>query len=140
MLWRGVAMLRRRAFALIAVLVAPGLLAAAKEEKKPAAAGSSTYVALNTLTATIRRSNGRRGVLTVQASLDVPDAKLRAKAESILPRIRAALVQTLQTYASGMTPGLPPNGDVLAGALQRETDRVLGAKGAKILIGTMLIN
>ena len=140
MLWRGVAMLRRRAFALIAVLAAPGLLAAAKDEKKPAAPGSSTYVALNTLTATIRRSNGRRGVLTVQASLDVPDAKLRAKAESILPRIRAALVQTLQTYASGMTPGLPPNGDVLAGALQREIDRVLGAKGAKVLIGTMLIN
>ena len=140
MMWRGVAMLRRRALALIAAFAAPGLPAAAKDEKKPPAPGASTYVALDTLTATIRRGNGRRGVLTVQASLDVPDARLRARAESVVPRIRAALVQTLQTYASGMTPGLPPNGDVLGGALQRETDRVLGQRGAKVLIGTMLIN
>ena len=74
------------------------------------------------------------------AGLDVPDAKLRAKVESVLPRVRAALVQTVQTYATGMTPGAPPNGDALSQALQRETDRVLGQKGAKVLLGTMLIN
>jgi hypothetical protein len=134
-------MFHRRAFILLAALGAPGLAAAeSKEDKKSSLPGATTYVAISTLAATIRRANGRRGVLTVQATLDVPDAKLRAKAESILPRIRAALVQTLQTYASGMTPGLPPNGDVLSSALQRETDRVLGQKGAKVLLGTMLIN
>ena len=138
MLWRGVAMQRRHAIALFAVLASPGLLAAGAKEEKPAASGS--YVILNSLNATIRRSNGRRGVLTVQAGLDVPDAKLRTKVESVLPRVRAALVQTVQTYATGMTPGAPPNGDALSQALQRETDRVIGQKGAKVLLGTMLIN
>ncbi len=131
-------MQRRHVIALFAAFAAPGLLAAGAKEEKPAS--SSSYIALNTLTATIRRLNGRRGILTVQAGLDVPDAKLRAKVESVLPRVRAALVQTVQTYATGMTPGAPPNGDALAHALQRETDRTVGQKGAKVLLGTMLIN
>ncbi|HEY9234904.1 MULTISPECIES: hypothetical protein [Phenylobacterium] len=129
---------RRTAIALFAVLAAPGLLGAGKKDEKPT--GSSAYIALNTLTATIQRTNGRRGVLTVQAGLDVPDARLRAKVESVLPRVRAVMVQTLQTYATGMSPGAPPNGDLLSQALQRETDRILGQKGAKVLLGTMLIN
>lgn len=138
MMWRGVAMQRRHAIALLAAFAAPALMGAGAKEEKPAS--SASYVSLNTLAATVRRQNGRRGVLTVQAGLDVPDAKLRARVESLLPRIRAALVQTLQTYATGMTPGVPPNGDALSLTLQRETDRTVGQKGAKVLLGTMLIN
>ena len=140
MMWRGVAMDRRRLLSLFAVLAAPGLTAAApkKDDKKKTVAG--TYVEINTLTASIMRSSGRRGVLTVQMILDVPDAKLRAKAESVVPRLRAAFVQTLQTYASGMTPATPPNPDILGPALQRDADRILGQKGAKVMLGTMLIH
>ncbi|CAN7592462.1 hypothetical protein LJR164_004315 [Phenylobacterium sp. LjRoot164] len=140
MMWRGVAMDRRRLLSLAAVLAAPGLMAAApkKDDKKKTVSG--TYVEINTLTASVMRPSGRRGVMTVQTILDVPDAKLRAKAESVVPRIRAAFVQTLQIYASGMTPATPPNPDVLGPALQRDADRILGQKGAKVLLGTMLIN
>ncbi len=140
MMWRDAAMDRRRLLSLVAVLAAPALMAAApkKDEKKKTTVG--TYVEIQTLTATVMRPSGRRGVLTVQTVLDVPDAKLRAKAESVVPRLRAAFVQTLQTYASGMTPAMPPNPDVLGQALQRDADRVLGQKGAKLLLGTMLIN
>lgn len=140
MMWRGVAMDRRRLLTFAAVLAAPALMAAApkKDEKKKTTVG--TYVEIQTLTATVMRPSGRRGVLTVQTVLDVPDAKLRAKAETVVPRIRAAFVQTLQTYASGMTPSMPPNPDVLGQALQRDADRVLGQKGARLLLGTMLIN
>ena len=137
MMWRGVAMDRRRLLAL--VLAVPLLTAAApkKDEKKT---GVGTYVEIHTLAASVMRPSGRRGVLTVQTILDVPDAKLRAKAEQVVPRIRAAFVQTLQTYASGMTPATPPNPDVLGQALQRDADRILGQKGARVLLGTMLIN
>ena len=140
MMWRGVAMDRRRLLAFAAVLAAPGLTAAApkKDDKKKTTVG--TYVEINTLTASVMRPSGRRGVMTVQTILDVPDAKLRAKAESVVPRIRAAFVQTLQTYASGMTPATPPNPDILGPALQRDVDRILGQKGARVLLGTMLIN
>ena len=126
------------------MLAAPLLTAAApkkdeqkKDEKKT---GVGTYVEIHTLAASVMRPSGRRGVLTVQTILDVPDAKLRAKAEQVVPRIRAAFVQTLQTYASGMTPATPPNPDVLGQALQRDADRILGQKGARVLLGTMLIN
>ena len=130
---------RRRLLALAAALVSPGLMAAApkKEEKK---GGSGAYVEIHALAATVTRANGRRGVLTVEVGLDVPDAKLREKAELNLPRLRAAFVQTLQIYAAGMTPSLPPNPDVLGAAMQRDADRILRQKGAKLLLGTMLIN
>ena len=132
---------RRRLLALAVALASPGLMAsgaAKKDEKKKS--GGTSYIQFQALAATITRPNGRRGVLTVEVGLDVPDAKLRKAAELQLPRLRAAFVQTLQTYAAGMTPALPPNPDVLGAAMQRDADRILGRKGAKLLLGTMLIN
>jgi hypothetical protein len=132
-------MKRRRLLALAAVVAAlPGLALAATDEKKKG--GGLTFIQINTLTATIMRPDGRRGVLTVESGIDVPDEKLRDKANLFAPRLRAAFVQTLQIYASGMSPAAPPNADLLAQSLQRDTDRVLGQKGAKLLLGTMLIN
>ncbi len=140
MMWRGVAMDRRRLLALTAlVAVSPGLTAAAPQGEKKKGGGAS-FLQINTLTASIMRANGRRGVLTVESGLDIPDAKLRAKADSVLPRIRAAFVQSLQIYASGITPGGVPNAEILARRLQREADRVLGRPGARVLIGTLLVN
>ncbi len=141
MMWRGVAMDRRRLLALTALVAAsPGLMAAApaKDEKKKAGGGS--FLQITTLTASVMRANGRRGVLTVESGLDIPDEKLRAKADSVLPRIRAAFVQSLQIYASGIAPGSIPNAEILTQRMQRETDRVLGQRGARVLIGTLLVN
>lgn len=125
------------ALALIAAL-APGAADAAGTEKKKG--GGLTFIQLNTLTSTVIRPDGRRGVLTVETGIDVPDEKLRARAEMLTPRLRAAYVQSLQIYASGMNPTSAPNADQLAIQLQRETDRVLGQKGARLLLGTMLMN
>jgi len=79
-------------------------------------------------------------VLTVETGLDVPDKTLRARAEASAPRMRAAFVQIVQTYAAGLAPGAPPNADFLAGELQREADRVLGKPGARLLLGSILAN
>lgn len=130
---------RRRLIAFAVALASPGLMASAKKEEKKKSGGTS-YVQFQALAATITRPNGRRGVLTVEVGLDVPNAKLREKAELNLPRLRAAFVQTLQIYATGMTPSMPPNPDVLGTTMQRDTDRILGQPGAKLLLGTMLIN
>lgn len=139
MMWRAVAMNRRLLLALplIAVL-APGVALASGPEKKKG--GGVSFIQINTLTSTVIRPDGRRGVLTVETGIDVPDEKLRARAELLLPRLRAAYVQALQTYASGVNPTAPPNADLLARELQRETDRVIGQKGARLLLGTMLMN
>ncbi|MES2894907.1 MAG: Tat pathway signal protein [Pseudomonadota bacterium] len=125
------------ALALIAALAPGAALASGPEKKK---GGGLTFIQLNTLTSTVIRPDGRRGVLTVETGIDVPDEKLRAKAEMLVPRLRAAYVQSLQIYASGMNPNSAPNADQLAIQLQRETDRVMGQKGARLLLGTMLMN
>jgi hypothetical protein len=130
---------RRRVFALAAVLTAvPTLAAAAAADPKKK--GGATFVPIETLTATITRPDGRRGVLTLDVGLDIPDAKLRQEAELVTPRLRAAFVQVLQTYAAGISPTAPPNADFIARELQREADRVLGRSGGRLLLGTMLIN
>lgn len=115
---------------------------AAMASSAPEGAGAtvSTYIPLPTLTASLVRGNGRRGVLTVQAGLDVPDARLRERAAASQPRLRDAYVNVLSAYASSM-PGLgPPDPDAIASGLQRATDQVLARPGARLLLGTIMVN
>ena len=133
-------MIRRRLLALILASLAggPALASGGGAEKKKG--GGPSYIQLPVTTASVRRGDGRRGVLTVESGLDIPDEKLRGHAQLSQPRLQAGYVQALQIYASGLTPGAPPNPDHLARELQRETDRVLGRAGARLLIGNILIN
>lgn len=131
---------RRNVLALIAALAlaAPVLAHAQGAEKKKG--GGISYIQFPTLTATVFRADGRRGVLTVEAGVDVPDASLRAKVNLYEPRLRAAYVQLLQDYVYSLGPGAPPNPDYLEQILQRQTDQLMGRPGARLLLGTMLIN
>jgi len=123
----------------LALAALPALAHAESGEKKKKSGGTS-YLPLETVTATLVRSDGHRGVLTVEVGLDVPDGALRAKAEKILPRIRAAYVQSVQIYAAGLPGATAPNADYIARELQRQTDISMGGPGAKLLLGTILVN
>jgi hypothetical protein len=133
--------MRRRSLLVLlaAAAAAPPALAVGAEDKKKKAGGAS-YLPIDTLTATTNRPGGRRGVLTVECGLDVPDAGLRARAQASMPRLRAAYVQTVQIYAAGLPAGAAPNADFLAMALQRQTDAALGRPGARLLLGAILVN
>src|SRR5690348_2060615 len=62
------AMNRRRLLLALALLAAPdGALA---EERKKG--GGETFIQIQTLTATVIRPDGRRGVMTVESGVDVP--------------------------------------------------------------------
>ena len=130
--------MRRRALLALITLAAALPLAAWSEEKKKA--GGASYIQINTLTGTTDKGGGRRGVLTVECGLDVPDGDLRERANQSLPRLRAAYVQVVRTYAAGLPSGAPPNVDVIGQALQRQTDLVLGRPGARLLLGAVLVN
>ncbi|HEX2559768.1 Tat pathway signal protein [Phenylobacterium sp.] len=121
-----------------AMALAPGARAASNREKK--VVGGLSYVQLPAVTSSVLLPNGRRGVLTVEAGLDIPDVRLRERAEASQPRLRAAFAQRLQTYATGLPPGAPPNAETLSREMQRETDRVLGRTGARLLLGTVMVN
>ena len=129
--------LRVFAAAVLSLALATGEAAAAAEKKK---GGGSSYVQLETAAAMVVRSDGRRGVLTVESGVDVKDPSLRARAEALKPRLRDAYVAAIQSHARGLAAGAPPHADRLSADLQRETDRVLGKPGAKLLLGSLILN
>lgn len=133
---------RRQIFALLffAALAGPGDALAGEAVATKKKGGGLSYLQLETLTATVMRATGRRGVLTVEAGVDIPESGLRARATLAQPRLRAAYVERLQIYAAGLADGAPPDPDYVARILQQETDRVLGQPGAKFLVGTILVN
>jgi len=131
------AMRRRALIALIALAALPAPGQAAEEKKKT---GGPNYIALNTLTGTTNKAGGRRGVLTVDCGLEVPDPKLRDYAEKSLPRLREAYVQVVETYAAGLPSGSEPNADFIARELQRQTDMILKRPGARLLVGAIVAN
>jgi len=130
---------RRRLLLAALALAAPAAVRAESGEKKKKSGGTS-YIQMETVTATLIRSDGRRGVLTVETGLDVPDPALHNKALQLLPRIRAAYVQSVQIYASGLPSATAPNADYIARELQRQTNLVMGGTGARLLLGTILVN
>jgi len=131
---------RRRLLMLAALPALLGPAAALAESPEKKKGGGISYIQLPTLTATVFRSDGHRGVLTLDAGVDVPDAGLRGRVNLNLPRLRAAYVELLQAYVYSLGPGTPPNPDYLSTALQRQTDRVMGQPGARVLLGAMLVN
>jgi hypothetical protein len=132
----------RRRFLSIAplagLLASPVVAHAAGAEKKKSGGGS--YVPVQTLLGTTMRGMGRRGVMSVDCGLDVPDEALRTRAEQSVPRLRAAYLQIVQGYASGLAPGALPNADYIAQSLQRQTDAILGRPGARVLLGAIIVN
>ena len=131
-------MKRRLLLALAVLLTLLPAVAVAGEDKKKT--GGESYIQINTLTAYTLRPGARRGVMTVDCGLDVPDSGLRAKVELVLPRLRAAYVQQVQIYAGGLPNGAPPSPSFIARNLQRATDEVLGKPGARVLMGAVLVN
>ena len=121
----------------LALALAASGPATAAEKKK---GGGSSFVQLDTAAVMVMRPDGGRGILTVESGVDVKDTALRDRATALKPRLRDAFVAAIQTHAQGLGPGAPPQADRLATELQRETDRVLGKPGAKVLLGSLILN
>lgn len=133
---------RRQLLAVLATgaAAAPAVAFSADKGDEKKKGGGFTFIQIKTLAATITRRQGGRGVVTVETGLDIPDNALRERAELSMPRIRAAYNALLLQYVGGLPPGTPVNADYLAQALQRQTDTVLGKRGARLLIGSILMN
>jgi hypothetical protein len=100
----------------------------------------ATYVPFSGLATTVVRMDGGRGVMTVDAGIDIPDAKLHVVADKVMPRLYDAFTQVLQGYAAALLPGHVPDVDYLGHQLQMATDRVLGRPGARVLVGGVMVN
>ncbi len=132
--------MRRRLF--LAAFAATALLAPAlaQAQEDGGSQAKQPYLPLKAVTVSIVRPDGRRGVLTVEVGIDVPNPGLRDRADLYLPLLNSAYVSALQPYALGLSPGQPPNADYISMVLQRATDQTLGRRGAKLLLGSILLN
>jgi hypothetical protein len=119
-------------------IVGPARASAHGEEKKKG--GGLSFIQVQTLTATSIRPNGRRGVVTVEVGLDIKDTALHDRVDASQPRLRAAYVKILQAYVYALPPGSQPDAEYLSQVLQRETDRIMVRRGAKLLVGSILVN
>ena len=120
-----------------ASLAAPPALASSGKEEKAAPA---TYFALQPLTATAIRRDGRKGVMTLEAGVQAMDPALMERAQQSEPRLRAAFAQVLMTYTAGLPRGSAPDLTYLGGKMQDAADKVLGRKGSKVLLGSAMVN
>lgn len=129
---------RRLALAAALALLPAAAAASGGTEKKKG--GGLSFVPIKALAATIIHRDGGRGVMTVECGVDVADEKLRAQAMVSQPRLRAAYAGFVQSYAVGLPAAAVPDADYMARELQRITDQTLAKKGAKLLLGTILVN
>jgi hypothetical protein len=133
----------RRALFTLAPLAGVALAAAAL----PARASSGgeakppedSFMRLSTASATIMRPDGRRGVMTVEIGLDIPDPQLLQKAALAIPRLVDAHNGVVQTTAAALLPGEAPDISKLAHDLQVATFLILRKRGAVVLVGTVMV-
>ncbi len=125
---------------LAATLTAAPSAVAKAQDKGKGVETTTTVSEMEALTVNIFRSNYGRGKVEVIMSLDVPNSSLRERALQSMPRLRAAYVQTLTRIVYDLPPRTPPNIGALSAALQQATNQVLGRPGAKVLLGSVVVN
>ena len=130
---------RRLFLAVLATCSLAGPLSVRAEEEGGAKT-KQPYLSLPAVAVSVLRPDHRRGVLTVEVGVDVRDPRLRDRIELYQPLLNSAYVSALQPYGVGLGPGELPNADYISLTFQRETDRVLGRKGAKLLLGSILMH
>uniref|UniRef100_UPI00289F8E4B Tat pathway signal protein n=2 Tax=Brevundimonas TaxID=41275 RepID=UPI00289F8E4B len=89
----------------VAATAAATTAPAARASSSGGAASPDTYFRLPIITASIIHGDGRRGVLTIETGVDVPDAALRTRAQQSAPRLRAAYNTVAQRFGAGLRPG-----------------------------------
>ena len=127
------------ASAVVGLLAAAPAHASSSEKKEGGAVPASPYIPFGTITATIIRPDGRRGVMSVETGVNVLDEALRLRVSQDGPRLRSAWNEAVQRFGVGLRPGMAPDIEQLHDALQRATNRTLRRSGATLLIGTVMV-
>jgi len=135
-----------KAFGLISVSAATGTAltssaeASGKKREDKKKGGGESYIQLPMIAVFVPTGRQKNGTLTVELGLDVPDAKLREKVSAYIPRLRDAFVSRLQTYAMTLNASKAIDADYIVHELQSQTDGLLRTSGAKVLLGSIMVN
>ena len=101
----------------------------------------ASYMCMEPVRASVRLGGGPPVMLDVNFALDAQDRADRRVIEQRKLFLRAAYTETLMLYAGRIyRPGQVPDIDLISQWLQEDTDRLIGAGKARILIDTVLIH
>jgi hypothetical protein len=101
---------------------------------------SPSYVPMTPLTASTPMGRSIGGMISAEFGLDIPDARLRARAQAMRPRLQDALRGAVTEYgASHLRPGAAPDPTQLCVMAQSAIDRTLGGPGARVLISNVMV-
>ncbi len=135
-------MIRRQflicALGLGGILSAGQSLASGHGEKKKG--GGEGYTQFRTISVFTQADSRKHGTLSVDMGLYTEDPKLTEQIRLYMPRLLDAYVSRLQAYAANLHSRSMLDPDFITLNLQQATDQVLGRKGAKVLLGSILIN
>ena len=131
-------MIRRQFLILTALsgLITPAAFAS-EPKKKGGGEGYTQFKTINVFTQASRR---RHGTLSVDMGLYSDNAKLVEQIKLYQPRLQDAYVARLQAYAGTLNSNALVDTGFIAMQLQSATDAILGRTGAKVLLGTILLN
>lgn len=114
-----------------------------KDKKKEAnhkITQSESYMMVDPLYSSIIDGSRPVGLLMIGIGLDVPDAELRDKIDRDMPQLRDGYVRSMMAYsATYVRSWRQPDVAAIADRLQGVTDRVLGKKGARVLLAQVAI-
>ena len=101
---------------------------------------ADSYVMIDPIYSAVMDGDRPVGMLMIGVGVDIPDAKLRGEALHAMPVLRDAFVRNLMSFSTTFVrPDRHPDAAVIADRLQGVTDRVLGRKGAKLLLAQLAI-
>ncbi len=97
------------------------------------------FIDLGTVNISVVHRARVRGLLSVGIQIEVSSLKRSQRTRKMRPRLYNAFYRVLSIYAdSALRPGRPLHVEYIRKLLQREADRILGAKEAQILITNAL--
>lgn len=128
-------------------LCAGEALAAGKEAPKKTVSeevrritAAESYIPVFGLSTAVTTESSFAGMIMVDAGLDVPDPKLRARVERMQPRVRDALRSALAEFAlTRYRRGTAPDADAIKRLFQAAIDRTLGQTGATVVLANVLV-
>ncbi|WP_031230247.1 hypothetical protein [Asticcacaulis sp. YBE204] len=124
--------------AVSAGIMLPQTAAASGAPKKKGGGADFTQVPL--ITVFTQGRGGKHGTLSVEVGLDAQkNEKVMDMISKSMPRLRDAYSGRLQAYAAGLNPTSLVDLDYITRELQTATDTVLRQKGAKVLLGSVLL-
>ena len=102
--------------------------------------GSQEYMSMFGLRASIAEGFSIAGYLSVDAGINIPDAKLLKQARAIRPRLNDAMRQALASYVSSpYMMGATPDLRIIRGRMQRAVDKHLGKGNSTVLLASVIL-